>query len=46
MTAAKKLNLKQKYQYLTRNMDWEPSYQKKSDNKKNGDGGIAVKSND
>ena len=31
MTAAKKLNLKQKYQYLTRNMDWEPSYQKKSD---------------
>lgn len=31
MTTTKKLNLKQKYQYLTRDMDWEPSYQKKSD---------------
>ena len=27
----KKLNLKDKYQYLTRDMAWEPSYQKKED---------------
>ena len=27
----KKLNLKDKYQYLTRDMAWEPSYQKKQD---------------
>ena len=27
----KKLNLKDKYQYLTRDMSWEPTYQKKED---------------
>ena len=27
----KKLNLKDKYQYLTRDMGWEPTYQKKKD---------------
>ena len=27
----KKLNLKDKYQYLTRDMAWEPTYQKKED---------------
>ena len=27
----KKLNLKDKYQYLTRDMAWEPTYQKKKD---------------
>ena len=27
----KKLNLKDKYQYLTRDMGWEPTYQKKED---------------
>src|SRR5690606_1582558 len=27
----KKLGLKDRYHYLTRNLDWEPSYQKKED---------------
>ena len=30
-TQKKKLSLKDKYQYLTRDMAWEPSYQKKAD---------------
>ena len=30
-TKNKKLSLKDKYQYLTRDMAWEPSYQKKED---------------
>ncbi|EXF43942.1 methane/phenol/toluene hydroxylase [Pseudomonas sp. BAY1663] len=31
MSNNKKLGLKDKYRYLTRDLDWEPSYQKKED---------------